>query len=294
MAHVAYLGTGLLGTGMVLAALSRGDEVVVWNRSHAKAEALEKHGAKVAATAAEAVRDAKRVHIILKDDAVVDEVLAGVGERLRGSLLLDHTTCSPAGTALRAATLAEQGIDYLPAPVFMSPGMAKKAQGVVLASGAKAVFEKAKDALEKMGSDVQYLGERPDLAAVYKLAGNAMIIAMTAGLADVFAMAKAQGVEPADITKLFEYFNPGAGTKYRAESMVRGSFTPGFEMTMARKDVRLMIEASAAGSVPLQLLPAIASWMDRLIAEGHGSADYGALARDVVIGREPPPQPSHG
>lgn len=289
MSHVAYLGTGLLGTGMIESALSRGDEVTVWNRSHAKAEVLEKLGAKVAATAGDAVRNAERVHIVLKDDESVDEVLAACRERLQGSLLLDHTTTSPAGTKLRAEALAEQGIEYLHAPVFMSPGMAKKAQGVVLASGPQKIFEKAKPALEKMGSSVQYLGERPDVAAAYKLFGNAMIITMSAGLADVFALARAQGVEPGDVMKMFDYFNPGTSLHYRGDAMARGKFEAGFEMTMARKDVRLMIEATAGGDVPLQLLPVIASWMDRLIAEGHGRLDFGALARDVVVGREPPP-----
>lgn len=274
---------------MIESALSRGDKVVVWNRSHAKAEVLEKLGAKVAATAGDAVRDASRVHVVLKDDQSVDEVLGAARERLKGSLIIDHTTNSPAGTKARAEALAEQGIDYLHAPVFMSPGMAKKAQGVVLASGPAKIFEKAKSALEKMGSSVQYLGARPEVAAAYKLFGNAMIITMSAGLADVFALARAQGVEPGDVMKMFEYFNPANSLKYRGDSMARGNFEAGFEMTMARKDVRLMIEATESGDVPLQLLPSIAAWMDRLIAEGHGRLDFGALARDVVVGREPPP-----
>lgn len=293
MSQIAFLGTGLLGTAMVEAALSRGEKVVVWNRSHEKATPLEKLGATVAATAGDAVRGAKRVHLVLKDDAVVDEVLAGCRERLKGSLIIDHTTCSPEGTKLRTDALAEHGIEYLPAPVFMSPAMAKKAQGIILASGSARVFEKAKPALEKMTSRVEYLGERPELAAVYKLSGNAMIITMAAGLADVFALAGAQGVAPTEIMKMFEYFNPGAGLKWRGDSMAAGEFSPAsFEMTMARKDVRLMIEATEPGAVPLQVLPGIAAWMDRLIAAGHGRDDFGALARDVVVGREPPPPPS--
>lgn len=290
MAQVAFLGTGLLGTAMVESALAKGEKVVVWNRSHEKTAPLEKLGATVAATAGDAVRDATRVHVVLKDDSVVDEVLGGCRERLKGSLIIDHTTSSPQGTKVRADALAEQGIEYLAAPVFMSPGMAKKAQGIILASGPKALFEKAKPALEKMTGRVEYLGERADLAAVYKLSGNAMIITMAAGLADVFALSSAQGVQPTDIMKMFEYFNPGAGLKWRGDTMAAGEFTPAsFEMTMARKDVRLMIEATQPGAVPLQVLPGIAAWMDRVIAEGHGREDFGALARDVVIGREPPP-----
>ena len=62
--------------------------------------------------------------------------------------------------------------------------------------------------------------------------------------------------------------------------MVAGDFAPGFELAMARKDLRLMIET--AGALPLAVLPAVAERMDALIAEGHGAEDVGVLGRDAV------------
>lgn len=289
MSHVAFLGTGLLGAAMVEAACARGEQVVVWNRSHEKATPLERFGARVVATAGEAVREASRVHLVLKDDEVVDEVLGACGERLKGSLILDHTTTGPAGTRSRAADLAEQGIEFLHAPVFMTPNMARKTEGIILASGPTATYAKAKDALEKMTGKVEYLGERSDLAAAYKLFGNAMIFTVTAGLADVFALGRSLEIEPKDVLKLFDFFNPAGGVKSRAEAMANGNFKPSFELTMARKDARLMVEAGQLGEVPLSLLPVIAAWMDRLIGAGFGREDYSALAREAVLGREPPP-----
>ena len=76
MATVAFLGTGLLGSAMVEGMLRRGDAVTVWNRTEAKARALEAAGAQVAATPGDAVAGAERVHMTLPDDAVVDEMLA--------------------------------------------------------------------------------------------------------------------------------------------------------------------------------------------------------------------------
>ncbi|HET9730256.1 MAG TPA: NAD(P)-binding domain-containing protein, partial [Acidimicrobiia bacterium] len=75
MKHIAYLGTGLLGSGFVQAAVKRGDQVTVWNRTTDKARALEPLGVRVAATPADAVRGAARVHLVLKDDAVVETVV---------------------------------------------------------------------------------------------------------------------------------------------------------------------------------------------------------------------------
>lgn len=103
MATIAYLGTGLLGSGFIEAALGRGDSVTVWNRTPAKAAALVAFGATVASTPADAVRGAERVHLVLKDDAVVEEVIAALRPGLSAdAIIVDHTTTQPVLTAERA------------------------------------------------------------------------------------------------------------------------------------------------------------------------------------------------
>ena len=62
--------------------------------------------------------------------------------------------------------------------------------------------------------------------------------------------------------------------------MAAANYAPGFELTMARKDVRLMLET--ADSIPLTSLPAIAARMDALIAQGHGADDLAALGTDAI------------
>jgi 3-hydroxyisobutyrate dehydrogenase-like beta-hydroxyacid dehydrogenase len=64
--------------------------------------------------------------------------------------------------------------------------------------------------------------------------------------------------------------------------MSEGDFVASFELEMARKDVRLMLETS--GSRPLAALPSIAARMDDLLAQGLGQADFGVIARDAVRG----------
>jgi len=102
MATVGFLGTGLLGSGMVERMLQRGDAVTVWNRTASKARALEPLGANVAATPADAVAGAERVHMTLPDDAVVDEMLAQMAPRPRkDAIVIDHSTTSPRGARAR-------------------------------------------------------------------------------------------------------------------------------------------------------------------------------------------------
>ncbi len=284
MSKIAFLGTGLMGAALAEAAAKRGDDVVAWNRTKKKAEALAPFGVRAASSPAEAVAGVERVHVMLSDDAAVDAVLADLlanaAAAMKTALVVDHSTVSPAGTAARAKRMEDAGVAFLHAPVLMSPAACRAASGLMLAAGPRAVFERARPALEPMTGKVLFLGERRDLAAANKLFANAMIIANTAGLADVFAMAKGLGIAAPDARAIFDTFNPAVVVGYRGGAMAKGDYTPSFELTMARKDVRLMLET--AGDAPLAVLPAVASRMDALVARGLGGDDMGVLAVDVV------------
>jgi 3-hydroxyisobutyrate dehydrogenase len=281
MTQIAFLGTGLLGSGFVEAAAKRGDRITVWNRTAAKARALEPLGVRVAATPADAVRGAARVHLVLRDDAVVDEVIAALRPGLaRDAIIVDHTTTQPSLTAARARRLAAEGVRFLHCPVFVGPAAAREEKGTILASGPRQLYEAVKDDLARMAAKVEYFGERPDLAAVYKLCGNTFIVGITALVADVFAVAAGAGVAAPDALKVVEYFDPKSTITVRGRKMAAGDFTPSFELSMARKDVRLMKET--AGAQPLAALPSIAERMDELLAEGHGDEDFAVLGRESV------------
>jgi 3-hydroxyisobutyrate dehydrogenase-like beta-hydroxyacid dehydrogenase len=133
-----------------------------------------------------------------------------------------------------------------------------------------------------MASRVEYFGERPDLAAVYKLIGNAFIIGINALVADVFTVAVGSHVGPSEALRILEFFNPSAVIAGRGRNMAAGDFSPSFELAMARKDVGLMMET--AGGQPLAALPSIAQRMDELIVQGHGDKDLTVIGKDAVSG----------
>ena len=212
MAKIAFLGTGLLGAAFAEAAAARGDTVTAWNRSAEKVLALASFGVIAAATPAQAVRDCARVHLVLKDDDVVEEVLAAARPGLASSaVILDHTTTLPGRTAARSAQFAAQGIKYLHCPVFMGPPAARKALGSMMVSGPQAVFEEVKAELAKMTGRLEYYGERSDLAAVKKLCGNAAIIGVSALLADILTIAQASGVSGEEAISALGLFDINSG-----------------------------------------------------------------------------------
>lgn len=281
---IAFLGTGLLGANFVRALQSRGETVHVWNRTAAKAKTLEQYGAKAFDDPADAVRGATRVHITLVDDAGVDDVLerarAGLSD---GVIIVDHTTTSPAGTAERVKRWAKHGIRFQHAPVFMGPPQALNASGTMLASGDPALFEALKPDLEKMTGTLVYLGDDPARAAGMKLMGNHYLVVLNTAIADTISLAKGLGVPREEVAHLFEFFNPTTMVQGRLKRLLTVDYTdPSWTLAMARKDVRLMLEAASTGHASLVAAPAIAATMDEWIAKGHAAEDWTVITKDQV------------
>jgi 3-hydroxyisobutyrate dehydrogenase len=278
---IAFFGMGLLGSNFVRALRRRGEDVHVWNRTAEKAAALESIGARAFSDPADAARGATRIHLTLSDDAAVDDVL----ERARpgfatGVVLVDHTTTSASGAAARIKRWKERGVPFLHAPVFMGPQNALESTGLMLASGDPPLVESLRPHLSAMTGKLIELGPRPDAAASFKLLGNLFLMFLTTGLADMLALAKALDVSPEDAASLFSFFNPGATIGTRMKRMTDGNFEePSWELSMARKDARLMLDEAARANVPMAILPAIAARMDEVIAEGHGSSDWTVLGK---------------
>jgi len=281
---IAFFGMGLLGSNFVRALRRRGEDVQVWNRTPGKASALEAEGARAFADPVLAVRGATRLHLTLSDDAAVDAVLEQVRPGLSpATVIVDHSTTSTQGTLARIARWHERGITFAHAPVFMAPQNARDATGIMLISGPRSVVEPLRPALSPMTGKLVDLGERPDAAAAFKLLGNLFLICMTAGLADMLALAKALHVPAAEAATLFEHFNPGATIGGRMKKMVEQRWTePSWELVMARKDARIMLEAVAAAGVELAALPGIAARMDAAIADGHAHQDWTVIAKDAM------------
>lgn len=280
----AFLGMGLLGSNFVRAMLARGETVRVWNRSPDKAQVLVREGALAFDHPAETVRGAERIHLTLSDDAAVDEVLdqasPGFGKHVT---IIDHTTTSTQGALRRVQRFGERGHTYLHAPVFMGPQNARESTGLMLVSGDESVVARVRSALEPMTGTVWYVGPRTDAAAAFKLMGNLFLMFVNTGLADLLALAKSTHIAPGEAIALLQKFNPGAQATTRMQRMIDAKFgEPSWELGMARKDARLMLEEAERAGVALNVLPAIAARMDQVIAEGHAHSDWSVLAKDAV------------
>ena len=276
---IAWLGTGLLGANFTRKLLERGETVHVWNRTGDKAKALEADGAKAFPDAASAVKGASQIHVTLKDDETVDAVLeplAGVIDK--NAIVVDHTTTAPTPTGERVQRWKQRGRTFVHAPVFMGPAAARNAQGVMLLSGAPDVRARVKPLLEPMTGTVLELGDDPSRASAFKLMGNMMLVFIITGLADVYRFAAGLGISAPEAHALFSTFKPTGAIDIRGKAMANGDFTPQWELSMARKDVRLMLEEAGRHDVDLPVLPDVDALFAQYERAGRGSDDVGVVA----------------
>lgn len=190
MEKIAFLGLGHMGAAMARRLLDAGHPLTVWNRTAAKAEPLVAAGATLAASPAEAVRDADVVITMLADPAALDAVADAVVPRLRpGTYWVEMSTVGPDVVRELAARLGE-GVHLVDAPVAGSTDKAAAGQLGILAGGDVAGVERV---LAPLGT-VTRTGPSGSGAAL-KLVVNTAVLGGVALVAEAMVLADALGLD---------------------------------------------------------------------------------------------------
>lgn len=280
----SFLGMGLLGSNFVKAMLKKEEQVQIWNRTTSKARELEQYGAKAFDHVADAVRGADIIHLTIKDDASVDEVLQNAISGLKpGAIIVDHTTTTKEGAIKRTKEWKEKGFFYQHAPVFMGPVNALESTGFMMVSGNEEIVDKLQPQLSRMTGKLLHFGNEVGKAAAIKLLGNAFLVCFTAGIRDTLAISKALDVPLSDVFSLFSEWNPGTQLQARLKRMTSGDYSqPSWELNMARKDTGIFMDTAQKTKTDLAVIPSIAKLMDEWIEKGFGSNDWTVIAKDSI------------
>jgi len=281
--NAAVIGLGSMGDPIARNLLKAGHTLTVYNRTASRAEPFRALGARVAANASEAVRDAEAVVTMVSDDRALEDVmLAGPIEGIKpGALHVSMSTISVALSRRLADAHGARGHHYVSAPVFGRPEAAVAKKLFVIAAGAAAQIERCQPLFDAVGQKTYVAGEMPELANALKLAGNFMITAVIETLAEALAFAEKSGLERKQFVDILTDSLFGAPI-YRTYSamLVANTFEPaGFKLPLALKDNRLLLAAAEQVAVPLPMASLIRDRMVRGMAEGLGDSDWSAIAR---------------
>lgn len=277
--RIGFLGLGNMGTPMAMRLLAAGHELAVWNRSEARTEPLAREGAIVAGTPAEAELGADAVVSMLFDDAAHEEVFFGasrlIDELSPGSLHISCSTISLKMSERLAEEHARRGIDFVAAPVFGRPEVAKQGRLWIVVAGADAAVAKARPVLEPMSRGISVVGKRPPQAHALKLGGNFLISAMIHSLSESFVYAGGQGIEPETFLETVNsaLFQSPFYASY-GKVILHPPEQPGATIELGAKDMRLFREAAASGNTRSSLADNLAEIFAEAKAAGLGGEDW--------------------
>ncbi|MBF6346506.1 NAD(P)-dependent oxidoreductase [Nocardia cyriacigeorgica] len=274
---VSILGLGLMGQALARAFLRAGHPTTVWNRTPGKAEQLVAEGARLTSTVAEALAAGSLTIVCVSDYQAMYELL-GPSE-LKGTTLVNLTSGDSA-QAREAARWAEQrGAHYLDGAIMAIPPAIGTADAVILHSGPETVFEAHRPTLEALGT-VTYLGPDHGLAALYDVAGLAMMWSVLNAWLQGTALLRAAGVDAVTFAPFAQQMAAGVAgwLPGHAEQIDADSFATEVASldTHVRTIAHLIEECEAAG-INAELPKLIKSMADRAVAAGHGGAEYAVL-----------------
>jgi 3-hydroxyisobutyrate dehydrogenase-like beta-hydroxyacid dehydrogenase len=249
--RVAIIGTGKMGGAMARRLKTQGHELTLWNRTREKAEAL--GAGKVAATPAEAAREAAVVISMLTDAGAVRTAYLGdegVLKSAKGQVFIEMSTAGPNIAAELAPRLEKAGAQYVEAPVIGSVPAVEAGTLVVLAAGKEAAVERARPVLQALG-EVRHVGDL-GTAATLKLVANSMLAGVTALAAELQSAGTAAGLNAEEVFWAISRIAPALSM--RKAGLVEHRYEPVlFALRDAVKDLNLALDIyrRASSTTPL-------------------------------------------
>ena len=280
---ISYLGLGTMGAGMASNLLKAGYNLTVWNRSADKCKPFEKKGARAAKSPADAIRDADLVIYMLSNDQAVEEVVFGANGILsgikEGQIAMDMSTVLPATSLREQEAYAKRGVDFLDAPVFGSKQESAEAKLWIMAAGNKAIFEKVKPVLTKLGQTVHYFGKNGNATAM-KLVGNLIVALELEALSEGLVLARKAGLDLStvmEVVKVADFRSPLLVSN--GQNILQRDFSTSFALKLMFKDAGLIEKFGESLQSPIPALRVVEKNLASAVALGFGKENASALIK---------------
>lgn len=262
--RVGILGLGSMGQPMARRLARAGFNVVGFNRTRSRAEALLHDGVEVADTPQQACGVDLLISMV-SDDAAIEQLFWQDGRFLTMSQPgLVHACMSSISDRLAARLLAahrQHGQGFISAPVFGPPESAQSGKLYIAAAGDAAVIERCRAALQVLGR-IEVMGSDPTTANVVKAAGSFLMACVVEGLRDALTVVQAAGADPRQFaglitqalfpTPVYQYLSSALAKQIASGGPeITNPFTKSAAMSAATAD-RLEVEAPLARQIARQ------------------------------------------
>jgi 3-hydroxyisobutyrate dehydrogenase-like beta-hydroxyacid dehydrogenase len=277
---IAMLGLGLMGSALAKALLAAGHEVVVWNRSAARAEPLRAAGASVAPRASEAARDASIVVVCVTDYAATHLALEDVP--LQGKLLLQLSTGIPQEARATERWARSRGADYLDGAIMAVPRQIGKPESTILLSGPLAAYQRGADALSNLAGTLPHVGTDAGAASALDLALLSYFFGGLMGLYHGARICEAEGLSVEHYGQLLLGSVPALGAMVASDAtnIQAGNYeAEDATLDICARSLDLIVRHADEAGLDRQVPQALATFFDRGRAAGLGHEGPAALVK---------------
>ena len=279
--RVAFLGLGIMGSGMARRLLSAGARLTVFNRSAERAEPLAASGARVADSPRAAVADADIVFSMVADDAASramwegDEgALAGVRP---GAVLVESSTVTVGRIGELTEAASRVGCELVDAPVTGSKAQAAAGDLVFLVGASDETLARIRPTLNAMGKTIVQLGPVGS-GALVKLINNFLCGVQAASLAEAIAVIEHSSLDRDRAIGAIVNGSPGSPVmKTLAARIMAEDFSPNFYLHLLAKDLGYAIAEGESRGVPMATAATALRILHSSIARGDGDKDMAAV-----------------
>ena len=281
---VAILGMGRMGGAMADTLRRAGFDVVVYNRTRSKAEAVaSESGTEVADTPKHAATGASIVITSLADDAAVKEVLTGsdgaAGGLQENAVVLEMSTIDPSTLETLRPAIEKAGASLLDAPVSGSVQLVEKGALTIMVGGDGDALERARPVLDALSVQVFHVGDL-GTGATMKLAVNSLVHSINVAVAEALVLAEKSGVDRA---QAYEVFASSAGAApfvlYKRAAYENPDATPvAFSLDLVVKDLDLILGLADRVGAALDQGTANREVARSAVGAGLGDEDMSAIA----------------
>ena len=279
--NVAFLGLGIMGSGMARRLLGAGFPLTVFNRNRERAVALEQDGAKIAESPCAAAREAEVVISIVADDGASRSMWLGEQGALagtkRGAVLIEASTLTVDWVRELMAAAARCGGELLDAPVTGSKVHAAAGELNFLVGGSAATLERARPVLAVMSRSLVHVGPTGS-GALLKLINNFLCGVQVASVAEALTLIEKSGLERDKVIEILMAGAPGSPVlKTVLARMMSGDFTPNFRLALMAKDLAYARSEGERQGVSLATAAAAGEVFNQAVSAGKGDEDFSAV-----------------
>lgn len=285
MAKIGFIGTGIMGKPMASNLQNAGHQIFL-SEHHDKAPAdLLQAGAIALATPQEVAQEAEFIIVMVPDTPQVEDVLfrdqgvaAGVGP---GKVVIDMSSISPSATKQFAEKIKASGAEYLDAPVSGGEVGAKAGSLSIMVGGSEAAFERALPLLQAMGKNITRVGENGD-GQTAKVANQIIVALNIQAVAEALLFAAKNGADPAKVREaLMGGFAGSKILEVHGERMIKGTFDPGFRISLHQKDLNLALAGARELGLNLPNTANAQQVFSTCAAIGGSGWDHSALIKGL-------------